>query len=339
MPMLRTIERPTKATLRPWACAASRTCWMRCTWLAKLDTMTRRGAVRKTCSIAGVELALGGGEAGHLGVGGVDEEQVDALLAQPGEGAQVGDPLVERELVHLEVAGVQHQAGRGADRDRQPVGDRVVDGHELAVERAERAPVALRRPRRSPGLIRCSLSFASMNARVSFEPTSGMSARSRSRYGTPPMWSSWPWVSTIADDVVEAIPDPGEVRQDHVDAGLVSPRGTAPRSRRSSSCPACSKTVMLRPISPSPPSATIRRPPFGQGRRRAKLRVRMAHSSTLPESRTRRDDRPRRVWGLFAYGIRRLPPWLVVPGDSGACGSGDPARLNRKTKAGSIPRS
>ena len=54
MPMLRTIERPTKATLRPCAWAASRTCWMRCTWLAKLETMTRRGAVRKTCSIAGV---------------------------------------------------------------------------------------------------------------------------------------------------------------------------------------------------------------------------------------------------------------------------------------------
>ena len=53
MPMLRTIERPTKATLRPWSWAASRTCWMRCTWLAKLDTMIRRGAVRNTSSIAG----------------------------------------------------------------------------------------------------------------------------------------------------------------------------------------------------------------------------------------------------------------------------------------------
>ena len=55
---------------------------------------------------------------GHLGVGGVDQQQVDALLAEPGEGPQVGDPAVERQLVHLEVAGVQHElAGRGADRD------------------------------------------------------------------------------------------------------------------------------------------------------------------------------------------------------------------------------
>ena len=53
MPMLRTIDRPTNATLRPWWWAASRTCWIRCTWLAKLETMIRRGAVRNTSSIAG----------------------------------------------------------------------------------------------------------------------------------------------------------------------------------------------------------------------------------------------------------------------------------------------
>ena len=41
------------ATLRPCLLAASRTCWMRCTWLAKLATMTRRCAVAKTRSIAG----------------------------------------------------------------------------------------------------------------------------------------------------------------------------------------------------------------------------------------------------------------------------------------------
>ena len=33
------------------------------------------------------DVALGRDEAGHLGVGGVDQEQVDALLAEPGEGA------------------------------------------------------------------------------------------------------------------------------------------------------------------------------------------------------------------------------------------------------------
>ena len=35
------------------------------------------------------------------------------------------------------------------------------------------------------------------------------------------MWSSWPWVSTIAVDVVEPVPDVVEVGEDQVDAGLV----------------------------------------------------------------------------------------------------------------------
>ena len=48
------------------------------------------------------------------------------------------------------------------------------------------------------GVMRCSLSLAVMKARVSSEPMMGMSARSLSRYGTPPMWSSCPWVSTMA---------------------------------------------------------------------------------------------------------------------------------------------
>ena len=221
MPMLRTIERPTKATLRPWLCAASSTCWMRCTWLAKLDTMIRRGAVRKTSSIAGVRSRLGGGEAGHLGVGRVGEEEVDAFLAQPGEGPQVGDPLVERELVHLEVTGVQHQPGSGPDRHRQTVGDGVVHRQELAVERSE--PLAGRPPRPpwSSGVMRCSLSFASMNARVSFEPTSGMSASLAQQVRDAADVVLVPVGQHDGLDLVEAVPDPGEVRQDHVDAGLV----------------------------------------------------------------------------------------------------------------------
>ncbi len=121
---------------------------MRCTWLAKLEHDDPAGRGPEHGLDRGGELALGDGEAGDLGVRRVDEEEVDALLAEPGEGAQVGHPPVERELVHLEVAGVQHEPGRGADRDGEPVGDRVVDGDELAVEGAERAPVALARPRR-----------------------------------------------------------------------------------------------------------------------------------------------------------------------------------------------
>ena len=93
--------------------------------------------------------------------------------------------------------------------------------------------------------MRCSTSLASTKARVSREPTTGMSGRSRSRYGTPPMWSSWPWVSTIASTWSQAVPQPAEVGQDHVDARLVLVREehaavhdeqAAPRARRRSCC-------------------------------------------------------------------------------------------------------
>ena len=53
MPMLRTMERPTMATLRPAFSAASSTCWTRCTCEEKQATMMRRCACRKTLSIAG----------------------------------------------------------------------------------------------------------------------------------------------------------------------------------------------------------------------------------------------------------------------------------------------
>ena len=72
-----------------------------------------------TRSQRGRDLALAGDEAGHLGVGGVGQQQVDALLAEPGERGQVGEPAVQRQLVHLEVAGVQHGAGGGPDRRRR----------------------------------------------------------------------------------------------------------------------------------------------------------------------------------------------------------------------------
>src|SRR6476469_9539907 len=60
------------------------------------------------------DLELGRREAGDVGVRRVGEEEVDALLAEAGEGTQVGEAAVERQLVHLEVAGVQQGAGVGA---------------------------------------------------------------------------------------------------------------------------------------------------------------------------------------------------------------------------------
>ena len=48
-----------------------------------------------------------------------------------------------------------------------------------------------------------------------------------------------------------------------------------------SSRPPYSKTVMLRPISPRPPSGVMRRPPFGELRRGAEFGMRMAQKTLL----------------------------------------------------------
>ena len=180
MPMLRTIDRPTMATLRPDFCAASSTCWTRCTWEEKQATMIRRFGVPEHPVDGRRDLALGRREPGDLGVGRVGEEEVDALLPEPREGAQVGEPAVQRQLVHLEVAGVQQRAGRRADDDGERVGDGVVDRDELEVEDAE----LLALPSLTVsvyGVMRCSLSLASTRARVSCEPMSGMSGLRLSR--------------------------------------------------------------------------------------------------------------------------------------------------------------
>ena len=90
------------------------------------------------------DVALGADEAPDLGVGRVGEQQVDALVAEPGEAGQVGDPAVERRLVHLEVAGVQDGLPADADRDGERVRDGVGDGEELQPPRADADPLALR---------------------------------------------------------------------------------------------------------------------------------------------------------------------------------------------------
>ncbi|MBK0296217.1 YraN family protein, partial [Bacillus sp. S34] len=69
---------------------------------------------------------------------GVTDDEADALvapiraalLAEAGEGSEVRDPVVERELVHLEVARVQDPTGGGRDRDGEGVRDGVGDGDE-----------------------------------------------------------------------------------------------------------------------------------------------------------------------------------------------------------------
>ena len=207
------------------------------------------------------DLLLGGREAGHLGVGRVGQEEVDALLAEPGEGPQVGDPAVERQLVHLEVAGVEHQPGAGADRDRERVGDRVVDRDELEVEGPEADPVAL------ADLVVDGLARA--GARAACCRAAPASARSRPAGCRRARAAGTAWRrcgprgrgSGPAPRRRRAGPGSGSKSgRIRSTPGWFSSGKSTPQSTISSR-PSYSKTVMLRPTSPRPPSGMIRSPP------------------------------------------------------------------------------
>src|SRR3954447_21481924 len=166
------------------------------------------------------DLALGRDEAGNLGVGGVAHQQVDALRAEPRPSAEVGDASVERQLVHLEVARVQHDAGGGADRDAERVGDGVVDGEELAAERPQLLGATLadlEGVRRDPVLLQLALDQRQCEAGPDERHVGLLAQQIRDTADVV--------LVTVRQhdrfDVVPAVAQVGEVREDQVDARLV----------------------------------------------------------------------------------------------------------------------
>lgn len=166
------------------------------------------------------DVAFGSDEAGDLGVGGVREQQVDALLAEPREGGEVGEAAVERQLVHLEVAGVDDHSGRGADGDGQRVRDGVVDGDELAVEGTDALALAfddLKGVR--PDAVFLELGLDEGEGQLGTDQREvGLLAEQEGDGADVVLVAVG---QDDADDVVEAVPDGREVRKDQVDAGLV----------------------------------------------------------------------------------------------------------------------
>lgn len=166
------------------------------------------------------DVPLGRDEARDLGVRGIGEEKVDAFLAEPREGGEVGQAAVQRELVHLEVAGVHDHARGGADGDGQGVGDGVVDGDELAVEGAD--------PLRVPFLHLEGVGADAVLLKLGLDEGEG---QLRTDEGDVRLLAQEIGDTTDvvlvavgehdAVDVVEAIPDGREVRQDQVDSGLL----------------------------------------------------------------------------------------------------------------------
>ena len=180
MPMLRTIERPTKATLRPWACDMSSTCWMRCTWLAKLETMMRRGAVRKTCSIAGARSRSGMVKPGTSAL--VESVRNRSTPSSPRRAKP------RRSVIRLSSG--NWSILKSPVCRTMPAFVRMATARPSGIEwltarnSQSKAPRTLRSPSltsRSCGRIWCSLSFSLISASVRREPMRGMSARSLRR--------------------------------------------------------------------------------------------------------------------------------------------------------------
>ena len=166
------------------------------------------------------DLTLRRDESGHQRVRGVHHEQVDALLAHAGEGAQVGEATVQRQLIHLEVARNEDVARIGTREDRERVGDRVGDRDELEVEGSDGEAVALGDD------VEARVGQAVFAQLGGDEGQGQVGAVDRNVAAQLEQVGHRANVVLVAvgedeaDDVVHAILDPGEIRQDQVDAGL-----------------------------------------------------------------------------------------------------------------------
>src|SRR5699024_7515226 len=87
----------------------------------------------------GPDLRLGPADPGGGGVGGVHQQQVDALVAEPRHLGQIGRLLVGGQLIELDVTGHHHRLTTGLDDHAQALGDRVVDVEVADLELARGA--------------------------------------------------------------------------------------------------------------------------------------------------------------------------------------------------------
>ena len=71
----------------------------------------------------------------NLSVGGIHHQQIHALFAELAELHQIGDAMVERQLVKLDIAGIDEASGRSLHEHSQSVRNGMRDVHELKIER------------------------------------------------------------------------------------------------------------------------------------------------------------------------------------------------------------
>ena len=264
MAMLRTIDRPTYATLRLCATAASSTCWTRCTWLAKQATMSRCWLFWNTRSSTGLMSASGVVNPGTSAF--VESVRNRSTPSSPSR-AKARRSVIRPSSGSWSIL-------KSPVCSTMPAPVRIATARASGMEWLTAMNSSSNGPsvRRSPSLTtwwtvslsRCSRSLGSSRASVSWEPTSGMSSRSRRRYGVAPMWSSCPWVRTSASTASSRSRIASKSGRIRSTPGWWSSGNSTPQSTMSRR-PSYSKTVMLRPTSPRPPNGMTRNPPGTSG--------------------------------------------------------------------------
>ena len=317
---------------------------MRCTWLAKLETITRLGAVANTLSIAGVSSRSEVVKPGTSAL--VESTRNRSTPSSPNRpnarrsvirSSSGNWSILKSPVCSTSPALVRITTASPSGMEWLTAANSSPNGPAVCVPPASTRTVV--------GWIRCSLSLDVMNANVSSEPMTGMSDRSRRRYGTPPMWSSCPCVSTIA--TMSARRCRIEVKSGRITSipGWVSSGKSTPQST-TSSLPSYSKTVMLRPISPTPPRRVMRIAPrwstggavsfiawafcmsVPPGRRAGSPRDRSGRGGDAPAFR-RRGRRGRRR-GTRVAPPRRARCRRTVRAERRRGGAGPPRRARRR---------
>ena len=193
---------------------------MRCTWLAKLETISRCDARAKTSSSTGPMLRSGVTKPGTSAL-----VESDSSRSMPASPSRAKAPR-----------SVRTPSSGSWSILKSPVCTRVPAGVCTATASASgiewltetnsqwNGPATWSSPAAtstSVGSIRCSRSLAATSARVNREPTSGMSPRMPQQVGDGADVVLVPVGEDDGVDVVEPVLDHPEVGQDQVDAGLL----------------------------------------------------------------------------------------------------------------------
>ena len=135
--MTRSIARPITSTCRPAASPASAAERRRATLEAKVVTTTRPLALATSSRSVLRDIGFRRALAFAHDVGGVADQRQHAFVAERAQPRLVGHAADAGRRVDLPVAGMHDEPRRRANGERRALGDRMRDGDELDVERAQ----------------------------------------------------------------------------------------------------------------------------------------------------------------------------------------------------------